>query len=200
MHTNRCPWCAKRIDRKCNRYQKPRTTLGSRYTRFERCQYCKHFYGQRLDVKWVFLYIAVALAGIIALGIVWYQMAYLAVFPLAVVTVLWICLRPLQRMDEEENPIPSDSPLLKATVDPNGRKIEKNALYFLSDDFDTQDSFTAVSPIRIHTINRKTGELSFSFLYEHPLNREYIGHEKIALYDSEMLLTAEMTNVRESMG
>ena len=122
-------------------------------------------------------------------------MAYYAVFPFVIITAAWIFLRPFQRMDENENPISLDMPIFKAVIianPPAEKKVKKNTLYFLSDDFDKHDSFHTVSPIFVHTINYKTEELTFSFVYDHPLNQEYIKHKAIALYDSKMLLAAEI--------
>lgn len=198
MRTKRCPWCAKKIDLKYDQIIKPRTTLGSRYTRFRRCQYCKHFYGQRLSEKWIVLYILIAFSSMLFLGMLFQKLAYYAVFPLAVITVAWICLRPIQRMDENEHPLPLNMPVLTATIVPvpPSKKIKKNTLYFLSNDFDKHSSFHTVSPIFIHTVNYKIREITFSFLYHHPLNQEYFEHTSIALYDSKMLLTAQITNTR----
>ena len=124
-------------------------------------------------------------------------MAYLAVLILAVILGVWIISRPLQRMDENENPLSLEMPTLKAKIVanfPSAKKLTRNTMYFLSDDFDRHEGFCAVSPILVHTVNYKTGEISFSFLYDHPNNQEYLGHTNLALYDSDMLMTAEITN------
>lgn len=200
MRTKRCPWCGKRINPKVDRVKTPRTTVGSRYTDFGRCPHCRQFYGQGFSVNRLAVGLVLVILGLILLSMLSPKLAYCAVFPVAVLIFVWIRTRPIRRMDERENPIPLETPVFKATVRPApSRKIGKNTLYFFSNDFDAYDSFQTVSPIFIRSVNRKSGEITFSFLYEQPLNREFVEREGDASYpvfDSEMQLTAEITQIR----
>lgn len=177
----------------------PRTALGSRYTDFGCCPHCNHFYGQGFSANRLALYALIVIFGMVLLSMLSPKLAYCAVFPLAVLIFVWIRSRPIQRMDERENLIPQEMPVFTATVRPApSQKIRKNTLYFFSNDFDAHGSFQTVSPIIIRTVKNKSGEITFSFLYDHPLNREYIerkGEVSYPLFDSEMRLTTEITNI-----
>ena len=200
MRTERCPWCGKKINPKVDRVKTPRTTVGSRFTDFGCCPHCNRFYGQGFSVNRLAVCLVLVILGLILLSMLSPKLAYCAVFPVAVLIFVWIRTRPIRRMDERENLIPLETSILTATVRPApSQKIGKNTLYFFSDDFDAYDSFQTVSPIFIRSVNRKSGEITFSFLYEQPLNRAYVEREGDASYpifDSEMQLTAEITQIR----
>lgn len=201
MRIDRCPWCGKKVDRRANRYQKQRTAPGSRMTRLERCRYCNNIYSQRISEKQMVLHLILFLSVICLPGLLSYKLAYYAVFPSVILSYIWIRYRPLKRLDENENPLSLDMPTLTATIvlhSSSDKKLKRNAQYFFADDFDRHDCFCAASPILVHAFNEKTGELSFSFLYEHPGNQVFLEHKNIVLYDSKMRKTAEIENTQST--
>ena len=100
---------------------------------------------------------------------------------------------PYDKMDENEMPVKTGNDLrLKIVLQEVYEAVPLNEIYFLTDSFDDSECFSAVSPIYLTSYHRRTGIISGHFLYEHPQNAEYIARSECKLYNSDMVLVAEI--------
>lgn len=195
MIYDKCPWCGKKIERSdIKRVQKAKTPSS---LRFARCQHCDNYYGQSLFTKRSAFYWLISLAIFIVICITGF-------IPLVVCLCLclWCIIRgPFLKMTKDENVIREEKQLFKGVISKN-TKIQKHQYYYLIPNFNLYDAFQMVSPIKIHTYNKRKNEVVFSFLYEHSDNYSHITDNMFLYnYDSsfafgELKTTHQQTNQR----
>lgn len=93
---------------------------------------------------------------------------------------------PFKRMNENEEFVQMDYETAYLYDYEGQCRINKNEIYFLSDKFDEYSAFSTVSPVYIDSFNKKSKEVSWHFLYEHPDNQKYTDQKVIEIYDSDM--------------
>jgi len=60
--------------------------------------------------------------------------------------------------------------------------ISKNAILLTDKALDESPEFSVVSPIKINKYSRKSGMISFSFIYEHPDNSSLVERSEFEVY------------------
>lgn len=192
MRRARCPWCGKKINfradgRRCRKKVTPR------YLVFAKCGQCDRYYGQAVYASkymrtMFWLLIPVVIATFV------FEMPWLLIFHLllSLPAVWWI---PFCRMDEAERPIDTDSlPRYEAVFSGRGT-LGKGQLCFLTDRFDEADALSVVSPLFIDSFDRKSGQTTWHFLYDHPQNQAYVAKRDFAVFDRHMNAAGEMSSV-----
>ena len=185
MCKDRCPWCGKIIkrhyDQRFVKKEKTPTNL-----RFSRCSYCNNYYGQNVNSnRWCFLVICLLLV----LGIL--TKCFYISFS-SILLILFVLFAPIVKMDEEENEVICNSLKIKMEIVSKSSKIKLHKLYFLDNEFDKYDCFSIVSPIYIHSFDKKTKKFLVSFIYENKQNAEYINISYVDLYNSNMKKVAKV--------
>ena len=174
----RCPWCGKKI--KINRWNRLRRKTPSRFI-FERCEFCGQYYGQRSRSPRV-ISLCFAMLFSCFLPLLWSPLIYL-VIPLIFLLAMVVIQIPLERMTQDENFHKISRPIFKAKILWDNFKIRKKHIYVQIKGFDNMNAFLLVSPIFVTEVDKKEGEISFYFLYDHEKNTR---SSIITLYDGEL--------------
>lgn len=176
MSAERCPRCGKVIDRVSDqRHAEKRMT--PRYFRFACCSHCGGYYGQDIGSRYVKVCLYGALCLLVLGGLL--QNGYLAL--LCIPAALCAIFTPLVPMDENEKAVKSQRPLYHGVFE-GEILLSRWDCYMLTPDFDSYDSFTAVSPIQVVSVDRKSAEIEFFFLYDHHRNDEAVSNGSFNLY------------------
>lgn len=179
MKNNRCPWCGKLINR-FHDQRKVRKKETPRFLRFARCSHCGNYYGQNSRSP----HSLVALLSAVAALVTGYMLGNGFIILLSVPIAVSVAFLPLQRMDENEQPVTENTARYIGTFVGDGISLKKD-YYALRDDYDSREPYSVVSPIKVVSFNRKTNETEFVFLYEHPDNKEYIDSGALCLFGTD---------------
>lgn len=188
MNHSRCPWCGKKLDRCSDQKNIKKMMMPSALT-YARCSHCRHYYGQWPRSKRMII----CLVGLILPLIIGLILRIPYFMFLSLIFVFPPLFAPYDKMDENEMPVKTGNDLrLKIVLQEVYEAVPLNEIYFLTDSFDDSECFSAVSPIYLTSYHRRTGIISGHFLYEHPQNAEYIARSECKLYNSDMVLVAEI--------
>lgn len=97
-----------------------------------------------------------------------------------------VFLIPIRKMNENEEFVLEDYEKKYFSVYSGKHPVKKKQMYFLTDRFDDCAAFSAVSPICIESFNKKSREVLWHFLYEHPDNMKYADRDEFEIYGSDM--------------
>lgn len=183
----RCVWCGKKIS-----YPKDHRRVEQkeipRYFKFARCSHCDNYYGQDIHSKEVIICF-ISSAALIILAVV-LRKSYILIG--AIFVAYCALLTPIKKMTQYEIPIYSENKKYTFIICEYYKKIKCNKMYFLDEQFDELHSFKTVSPLYIHSKNKKTNEIIASFIYEHPLNQKYLDGGSMNICDEHMVLSAKI--------
>lgn len=190
---DRCPWCGKTINK---RRDKSDFTVKNSY-RIANCSHCFKKYGQVPTFPHMFINIFIFLAGILPCGFISDKLfgnpIVLVVVEFAVFLYLSHKFTPYAKLDDRQRQVDINNDMLCcALIIEVYEKLRCNEIYFLSDDFDSFETYTLASPIHVYHINKKEKYLTGEFLYMHEKNYEYIDKDVCELYDSNMKLVAKV--------
>lgn len=178
MVNRRCPWCGRK-----NTYPgivKKKAT--PRLLTFTKCGCCNNYYGQNIYTK----------KGQIAVGIILLSCFLVFLlgnglfFLIVPGVIVYLLALPMERMTEDEYVVEDDAVILTAKIVGESNLLQKNDLYFFSDNFDNNPFLENASPIRIKEFNKEDDVIKFSFLYESENNEEYMKNLPVCIYDTNM--------------
>ena len=181
----RCPWCGKKIN--C-RYDSRRVKQSKlpRFFLFARCGNCDKYYGQAVFTS---VYMKIMFYLFVPLLITVYILQegrILIIYLLLLIPSVFLI--PIRKMNENEEFVPEDCEKKYFSAYSGKHSIKKKQIYFLTDRFDDCAAFSVASPICIESFNKKSGEVLWHFLYEHPDNMGYADKDEFEIYGSDMKL------------
>lgn len=185
MALNRCPWCGKEINR-FNDQQNVKKIMTPRNFRFARCSHCRKFYGQNVKSKRIsFCFMSMLVLLILGLFL---ENGYIALLSLFFVPIA--LFSPLEKMTKDETGAEYEETELSVKVQESYMRLKLKKLYFLTDTFNDNESFSVASPFYFYGYNKRDKEFSARFIYNHFQNNEYVNKDNIKIYDSKMRLVA----------
>lgn len=179
----RCPWCGKKIN--C-RYDSRRVKQNKlpRFFLFARCSNCDKYYGQAVFTS---VYMKIMFYPFVPLLITAYILQEGRILMIYLFLLIpTVFLIPIRKMNENEEFVLEDYEKKYFSVYSGKHPVKKKQIYFLTDRFDDCAAFSAVSPICIESFNKKSGEILWHFLYEHPDNIGYVDKDEFEIYGSDM--------------
>ena len=183
MIKKRCPWCGKKIHYHYDSRRVKQNKL-PRFFHFARCSNCDKYYGQAVYVsKYMKIMFYLFIPTLIATYILEMGLILITYLIMLIPSVYFI---PFKRMNENEEFVQMDYETSYLSEYEGQCRIKKNRMYFLTDKFDEYSAFSTVSPVYIDSFNKKSKEVSWHFLYEHPDNQKYTDQKVIEIYDSDM--------------
>lgn len=179
----RCPWCGKKIN--C-RYDSRRVKQSKlpRFFLFARCSNCDKYYGQAVFTSTYMKIMFYLFVPSLITAYLLQEERILIIYLLLLIPSVFLI--PIRKMNENEEFVLEDCEKKYFSAYSGKRPVKKKQIYFLTDRFDDCAAFSAVSPVCIESFNKKSGEVLWHFLYEHPDNMKYADKDEFEIYGSDM--------------
>lgn len=189
MFYDKCPWCGKKVKRSDVKRVHKRKTPTS--LTFARCRFCNNYYGQSYFTKRSACYLLLSLIWIIVIFITAYPAFILCFY----FSMYFIIRGPFLKMTKDETVIKEQKHIFSGNIISINKYIKKYHYYYFVENFGSYKTFFLPSPIEIHSYNKKSGVFTFSFLYNHENNIDYLDKQvTLYNYDGEVMCEIKLSN------